>query len=96
MRKSVARVLTIINQNNRSNVIQNIRKRVRDQPEGEGVKKVESIVKNLKRSHIPVDLRPKRTRAIRRRLTKQQASLVQLRVLKRRLNFPTRKFAVPA
>jgi len=40
-------------------------------------------------------LRPKKTRAIRRALTKSQAKKVNVRVLKRKLNFPRRKFAVP-
>ena len=52
-------------------------------------------IKNLKFKHLPLDMRPKRTRAIRRRLTKYESKLVTLRVLKRRLNFPKRTFAVP-
>ena len=45
--------------------------------------------------HIPLDLRPKLTRAMRRRMTKFERKLVTLRQLKRKLNFPMRKFAVP-
>ena len=45
--------------------------------------------------HIPLDLRPKLTRAMRRRMTKSERKLVTLRQLKRKLNFPMRKFAVP-
>jgi len=37
----------------------------------------------------------KKTRAIRRRLTNFERRLVNVRVLKRRLNFQRRKFAVP-
>ena len=52
-------------------------------------------MKNLKMKHIPLDLRPKLTRAKRRRMTKFERKLVTLRQLKRKLNFPMRKFAVP-
>jgi large subunit ribosomal protein L35e len=45
--------------------------------------------------HIPIDLRPKKTRAMRRRLTKFQSKKLTLKQLKRKLNFPMRKFAVP-
>lgn len=45
---------------------------------------------------VPKELRVKKTRAIRRRLTAAQASKKQLVVLKREQNFPQRKFAVKA
>ena len=45
--------------------------------------------------HIPLDLRPKLTRAMRRRMTKILRKLVNLRQFKRKLNFPMRKFDVP-
>ena len=56
---------------------------------------VKTTIKNLKLKHIPLDLRPKLTRAMRRRMTKFERRLVTLRQLKRKLNFPMRKFAVP-
>ena len=56
---------------------------------------VKTTIKNLKMKHIPLDLRPKLTRAMRRRMTKFERKLVTLRQLKRKLNFPMRKFAVP-
>lgn len=44
----------------------------------------------------PLDLRPKKTRAIRRRLTKEQLNKKTLRQLKKEKAFPMRKFAVRA
>jgi hypothetical protein len=84
--------LTLIRENRKSEVVGRLRVRTT----GEGSEsKVEKTIKNLKFKHLPLDLRPKRTRAIRRRLTKSEAKLVTLSQLKRKLNFPKRKFAVP-
>jgi large subunit ribosomal protein L35e len=44
----------------------------------------------------PLDLRPKKTRAIRRRLTKEQAGKKTLRQIKKDRAFPMRKYAVKA
>ncbi|URE23883.1 60S ribosomal protein [Musa troglodytarum] len=49
-----------------------------------------------KRKHSPLDLRPKKTRAIRRRLTKHQESLKTERQKKKEIYFPTRKYAIKA
>ncbi|KAL9278211.1 putative ribosomal protein L29/L35 [Arabidopsis thaliana] len=43
---------------------------------------------------LPLDLRPKKTRAIRRRLTKHQASLKTEREKKKEMYFPVRKYAI--
>ncbi|EOY34164.1 hypothetical protein QUC31_018566 [Theobroma cacao] len=43
---------------------------------------------------LPLDLRPKKTRAIRRRLTKHQQSLKTEREKKREMYFPMRKYAI--
>ncbi|KAJ4959745.1 hypothetical protein NE237_019655 [Protea cynaroides] len=43
---------------------------------------------------LPLDLRPKKTRAIRRRLTKHQESLKSEREKKREMYFPMRKYAI--
>lgn len=48
-----------------------------------------------KKKYLPLELREKRTRSIRRRLTKQQQSEVTLRIAKRLANFPQRRFSVP-
>ncbi|CAN7037064.1 unnamed protein product [Brassica oleracea var. botrytis] len=43
---------------------------------------------------LPLDLRPKKTRAIRRRLTKLQSSLKTEREKKKEMYFPLRKYAI--
>ena len=43
---------------------------------------------------LPLDLRPKKTRAIRRRLTKHHASLKTEHEKKREMYFPVRKYAI--
>ncbi|KAK8628934.1 hypothetical protein V6N13_077796 [Hibiscus sabdariffa] len=47
-----------------------------------------------KKKFLPLDLRPKKTRAIRRRLTKNQLSLKTEREKKREMYFPMRKYAI--
>ncbi|KAK7049523.1 Enzyme that catalyzes the fourth step in the histidine pathway [Paramarasmius palmivorus] len=74
VRKSIARVLTVMNQKTRQNL--------REYYKG--------------KKYIPLDLRPKKTRAIRRRLTKHEKSLKTLKQTKKDQNFPTRKYAVKA
>ena len=56
---------------------------------------VTALIKNIKAKSLPTNLRAKNTRALRRALTKSQAKKVNIRILKRKLNFPLRKFAVP-
>merc|ERR1712162_78750 len=46
--------------------------------------------------YAPLDLRVKKTRAIRRRLTKHEAGLKTGRQMKREALFPLRKYAVKA
>ncbi|KAF7820463.1 triphosphate tunel metalloenzyme 3-like [Senna tora] len=46
------------------------------------------------KKYLPLDLRPKKTRAIRRRLTKHQASLKTEREKKKETYFPMRKYAI--
>ncbi|KAL9032305.1 MAG: hypothetical protein Q9214_008022 [Letrouitia sp. 1 TL-2023] len=74
LRKSIARVLTVINATQRA--------------------QLRILYKNKK--YIPLDLRPKQTRAIRRRLTKHENSLITEKQKKRQTHFPQRKFAVKA
>jgi large subunit ribosomal protein L35e len=45
---------------------------------------------------LPTDLRKKMTRAIRRRLTPEQAGKLTSKAQKAKSNFPQRKFAVKA
>ena len=74
VRKSIARVLTVMNQKAR----QNLREYYKD------------------KKYLPLDLRTKQTRAIRRRLTKHEKSLKTAKQVKKDQNFPVRKYAVKA
>ena len=95
LRKQIARILTIIRENKKEEVIKGLRDRVNKEEKEGKEEEVKTTIKNLKLKHIPLDLRPKLTRAKRRRMTKFERKLVTLRQLKRKLNFPMRKFAVP-
>ena len=94
LRKQIARVLTIIRENKKEEVVKGLREKVTKEVK-DGKEEVKTTIKNLKMKHIPLDLRPKLTRAMRRRMTKFERKLVTLKQLKRKLNFPMRKFAVP-
>jgi predicted GIY-YIG superfamily endonuclease len=72
LRKSIARVLTVINANQRS--------------------QLRLFYKGKK--YLPLDLRPKQTRAIRRRLTKHESGKQLEKTKKRAVHFPQRKYAV--
>jgi len=73
VRKSIARVLTVINQ----------------------TQKAALRTHYAKAKYLPLDLRPKKTRAIRRRLTDYEASRITERQRKKLQHFPRRrKFAV--
>ncbi|XP_043474176.1 60S ribosomal protein L35 [Leptopilina heterotoma] len=52
------------------------------------------LYKNKK--YKPLDLRPKKTRAIRRKLTPYQANLKPLKAVRKMSTFPQRKFALKA
>lgn len=72
LRKSIARVLTVINHNQRSQL----------------------RLFYAKKKYLPLDLRPKQTRAIRRRLNKHEATRVTEKQKKKSMHFPQRKYAV--
>uniref|UniRef100_A0A6I8N6M7 Large ribosomal subunit protein uL29 n=2 Tax=Ornithorhynchus anatinus TaxID=9258 RepID=A0A6I8N6M7_ORNAN len=74
VRKSIARVLTVINQTQK----ENLRK----------------FYKGKK--YKPLDLRPKKTRAMRRRLNKHEESLKTKKQQRKERLYPVRKFAVKA
>ncbi|KAH8663121.1 60S ribosomal protein L35 [Tricladium varicosporioides] len=74
LRKSIAKVLTVINANQRA--------------------QLRLFYKGKK--YIPLDLRPKQTRAIRRRLSKHESSQVLEKTKKRTTHFPQRKYAIKA
>ncbi|KKY19989.1 putative 60s ribosomal protein l35 [Phaeomoniella chlamydospora] len=74
LRKSIARILTVINANQRSAL----------------------RAYYAKKKYTPLDLRAKKTRAIRRQLTKADASRVTEKQKKKQVHFPQRKYAVKA
>ncbi|EYE91178.1 60S ribosomal protein uL29 [Aspergillus ruber CBS 135680] len=74
VRKSIARVLTVINLNQRA--------------------QLRLFYKN--KAYLPLDLRPKYTRALRRRLTKNEASKKTQKQVKKEIHFPQRKYAIKA
>ncbi|OJJ83517.1 60S ribosomal protein uL29 [Aspergillus glaucus CBS 516.65] len=72
VRKSIARVLTVINLNQRT--------------------QLRLFYKN--KAFLPLDLRPKYTRALRRRLTKNEATKKTQKQVKKEIHFPQRKYAI--
>merc|ERR1712142_1450586 len=72
VRKSIARVMTVISQSQRDNL--------------------KKFYKS--RKYKPLDLRVKKTRAMRRALTKNEAERKTLRQIKKDTHFGIRKFAV--
>ena len=79
-RKNIARVLTVLNHQSRSRM----RAEIAKAGNGHGLKR------------IPKQLRVKKTRAIRRRLTKHQAGAKTEKQAKKERAFPRRKYAVKA
>ena len=95
LRKQIARLLTIIRENKKTEVISKLlTKETKEVVDGKE-STVSKTIKNLKMKHLPLDLRPKKTRAIRRKMTKFESKLLTLKLYKRKLSFPMRKFAVP-
>ena len=95
LRKQIARILTIIRENKKTEVISKLlTKETKEVVDGKE-STVSKTIKNLKMKHLPLDLRPKKTRAIRRKMTKFESKLLTLKLFKRKLSFPMRKFAVP-
>lgn len=72
VRKSIARVLTVINANQRA--------------------QLRIFYKGKK--YLPLDLRAKQTRAIRRRMTKHEVNAVTEKQAKKQRHFPQRNYAV--
>ena len=94
LRKQIARILTIIRENKKTEVISKLlTKETKEVIDGKETS-VSKTIKNLKMKHLPLDLRPKKTRAIRRKMTKFESKLLTLKLFKRKLSFPMRKFAV--
>ena len=95
LRKQIARILTIIRENKKSEVISKLLTKETKEVVNDKETSVSKTIKNLKMKHLPLDLRPKKTRAIRRKMTKFESKLLTLKLFKRKLSFPMRKFAVP-
>ena len=95
LRKQIARILTIIRENKKSEVISKLLTKETKEVVNDKETSVSKTIKNLKMKHLPLDLRPKKTRAIRRKMTKFESKLLTLKLFKRQLSFPMRKFAVP-
>ncbi|KAG2447550.1 hypothetical protein HYH02_007474 [Chlamydomonas schloesseri] len=81
VRKSIARVLTVYKQSQRTAV----RNKIKEENE-----------KKKGKTFLPLDLRAKKTRAIRKALTKEQANKKLVKTVKKEKAFPTRKFALKA
>jgi len=81
VRKSIARVLTVYNANIR-NALKN--------------KITEDAANKKGKSYLPLDLRPKKTRALRQALSKEQKNKVTEKERKRAIAFPQRKYALKA
>ena len=90
VRKAVARHLTIINQKRRQELKNAFSSRA-------GIRKYNEEHKTtFALSHLPKELRPRKTRALRRKLTQHQASRVLPKIRKAQAAFPQRKFALKA
>ncbi|KAK5123193.1 60S ribosomal protein L35 [Meristemomyces frigidus] len=74
VRKSIARVLTVINTNQRHQL----------------------RIFYEKKKYLPLDLRPKQTRAMRRALSKEDAARVTEKQSKKQRHFPQRNYMVKA
>lgn len=81
VRKAVARVLTVY----RHNVIGSLRKKTAD-----------DAASRKGRALLPLDLRPKKTRALRKALSKEQQKKVSVKAAKKAAAFPRRKYALKA
>ena len=108
VRLSIAQVLTVIRQTQKKTLREAYATKARSAPAARCVAApllrhaaahflTRSPPPRRPQKYMPLDLRPKKTRAIRRRLTQTQAKLVTEKTKKKALYFPTnRRFAVKA
>ena len=95
LRKQIARILTIIRENKKQEVISKLlTKETKEVVDGKETS-VSKTIKNLKMKHLPLDLRPKKTRAIRRKMTKFESKLLTLKLFKRKLSCTAHIIALP-
>ena len=80
VRKSIAQVLTVYNQTTK----EKLRQKISEMQDAKQIR------------YVPTDLRAKKTRAIRRALTKSELSATTARATKKASYFPQRRFAVKA
>ena len=90
VRKAIARILTILNEKQRNSIKSAFRNRkdIRAYNEANGTK--------FLTSHTPKELKPRLTRALRRRLTKKQKGRKLLKTVKKEWNYPQRVYALKA
>jgi len=74
VRKSIARVMTVVNQNKKAFVREAYKDKI----------------------HKPLDIRAKKTRALRRKLTPEEAGKKTKKMMNKARHFPQRKYAVKA
>ena len=106
VRLSIAQVLTVIRQTQKKTLREAYATKARTAPAACGLplhltlsplRLTRSPPPRRPQKYMPLDLRPKKTRAIRRRLTKAQSQLVTEKAKKKALYFPSnRRFAVKA
>ena len=88
VRKQIAKLLTVVNQQRREEAKTLLRSK-------DGLKKYnESKKTSYNRRYKALDARAKKTRAIRRRLTRHQAKALTVRENKKRMNNPAIVYAV--
>ena len=87
-------MLTILRENKKNEIVTNLLKKSKELKD-EKEEEITKSIKNLKVKHFPLDLKAKKIRAIWKKMTKFENNLLTLKQLKRKLNFPKRKFAVP-
>lgn len=90
VRKSIARHLTVIVQKGRKELRDAFSSRANIRKYNEENKTKYSL------DRLPKELRPRKTRALRRQLTKGQRTKKLLKEKKREWSFPVRKFAIKA
>ena len=90
VRKAIARILTLLNEKRRFNVKNAFRNRkeIRAYNEANGT--------TFATGKVPKELKARKTRALRRRLTKKEAGRRLLKTVKREWNFPQRNYALKA
>ena len=90
VRKTIARHLTIINSKKRQEIKDAFSSRANIKKYNEENKTAFSLNK------LPKELKPKLTKSLRRRLTKEQVAKKQSKIVKRANAFPQRSFAIKA